>query len=161
MKDWFDSLQPREKQLLLSAAAIIALLVIYSLIWRPLVGKLEQTRAALVTERQNLNMIKTLQAQAKQLQASAQAKKGNALDGSLLKVVDSTRESAQLPAAKRIEPEGKNSIRIWIEEVPFDKLMMWIGRLQRQYHIEVSDLLIDKQKPGIVNAKIIFLGPAT
>ena len=160
MKEWFDSLQTRERQLLIAAGVIVGILILYSLIWRPFMSRLEQSRAALSTERQNLSMMKSLQLQATQLQSNANSKKSSVLGGSLLKVVDSTRQSAQLPNAKRIEPEGKNSIRIWIEDAPFDKLLMWIGRLQRQYYIEVTDLLVDKQKPGVVNAKLILQGPA-
>ena len=160
MKEWFDSLQPRERQLLITAGVILALLMIYTMLWRPFVAQIELSRMGIESEQKTLSMMKSLQVQAQQLQATSSRRTNKPIGGSIMKVVDSTRNSAQLPTAKRIEPEGQNSLRLWIDNAPFDKVIMWLGRLNRQYDINVTEIIVDKQnESGVVNVKMILTGP--
>ncbi|MCO6413706.1 MAG: type II secretion system protein M, partial [Thiogranum sp.] len=39
MKDWFLGLEPRERKLVTAGAVVLVLLLLYVLVWEPVVGK--------------------------------------------------------------------------------------------------------------------------
>jgi len=158
-RDWYNSLQSREKQLVTVAASVLIVLMLYLLIWSPLVGGLHAGRLGLKTAQSNLAWMKQAQKKVQALKATSGNSTKTLGGKSILSVVESTRGANQIPAFKRIEPEGNNGVRVWVDNAPFDKLILWIGRLERRYGVSVSDIIVDKQKePGMVNVKLIMAG---
>ena len=163
IKAWFNSLQSRERNLIISAGVILGIIMLYSLMWSPFVQSLQQLRMGVETAEDNLVWMKQAEQEVRQSKIGRGTRKPQSLQGrSLLGVVDQTRAKSQIPDAKRIEEEGKNGVRVTIENVPFDKLILWFGILQRQYGIEVADLIVDKQEnEGLVNVRLILQGPGS
>ncbi len=126
-------------------------------------GSVEQLRSGVATAEKNLIWMKQAQKEVKQSNSRRRIRKPRSLKGrSLLGVVDKTRATSQIPDAKRIEEEGNNGVRVSIENASFDKLILWFGLLQRQYGVDVTDLVVDKQDAkGIVNVRLIMQGPAS
>ncbi|MGD8742418.1 MAG: type II secretion system protein GspM, partial [Granulosicoccaceae bacterium] len=81
--------------------------------------------------------------------------------GSLLGVINSTARPVLKDAVlKRVEEDRANSVRVWIEAVAFDDLLLWLGDLQRGYGITASSLSAERLgKPGRVNARLILRAP--
>lgn len=163
LKEWFKNLQQREQQLVVIAAGAVGVLLFYSTLWSPFAGSVEKLRSSVVSAEKNLVWMKQAQNEVKQSSSRRGIRKPRSLNGrSLLGVIDKTRASSQIPDAKRIEEEGNNGVRVAIENVSFDKLILWFGLLQRQYGVAVTDLVVDKQNSkGIVNVRLIMQGPAT
>lgn len=56
---------------------------------------------------------------------------------------------------KRFEPFGDGGLRVWLDTVPFNDMLLWLVQLQDEFGIEVQQISIDRDKGnGTVNAKL-------
>jgi general secretion pathway protein M len=157
MKEWWESKTPQEQMAMMIGAGAILLLLIYLLMWRPLVQSVEE-KALLVDSQQvtlkwmqdNLDLVKSLRRQ--------QRGRGASSNEALLTLVDRTAKKIQLrQQIQRIKPQGDKAVQLWIEQAPFDTIIKWLGQLTDTHAIEIDSLTIDKQdKPGLVNARLVL-----
>jgi general secretion pathway protein M len=160
MKDWFAGLEPRERQLVTGGGVVLLVLLLYLMIWAPIAGNYQALNEGVSEQRKTLAWMKQAAAELKLLQRSGPTTQG--LGGrSLLSVVDQSARSGGLgPAIKRIEPEGGKSVKVWLEGVAFDPMILWLGKITRTYQIETSIITIEPQGGGRVNARLTLLDPA-
>ncbi|MCU7935532.1 MAG: type II secretion system protein M [Candidatus Thiodiazotropha sp. (ex Dulcina madagascariensis)] len=157
MKQWWQSKTQQEHMALILGAATVLILLLYLLLWRPFTQSLE-TKALLVKSQQttlnwmqdNLGLVQRLRSQQK---GSA-----GASNEALLTVVDRTAKKIRLrQQIQRIKPQGDKAVQLWVEQAPFDTLMLWLSQLTQAYGIEIESLNIDRQeKPGLVNARLVL-----
>ncbi|MCY4154410.1 MAG: type II secretion system protein M [Gammaproteobacteria bacterium] len=58
---------------------------------------------------------------------------------------------------KRFVPQENAELRVWLEDVSFDKLILWLDSLRRTHNIRVRQITVSRQNlPGLVNAVIVF-----
>jgi general secretion pathway protein M len=155
MKDWFNSLAPRERTMVSVAAVVILLALGYVAAWNPLSSRVARLEKS-VEERQAVKQwMEQAAVEANQLRSTAGAGGGDE-HRSLLAVVDQTAKQSQLaPAVKRIEPEGQELVRVSLERASFDDLVLWLGSLQRTFGVRVADISIERQaETGRVNARL-------
>ena len=63
---------------------------------------------------------------------------------------------------KRVEEERQHTVRVWIEQVAFDQLIVWLDSLQRKYAITTASLVVERlDQPGRVNVRLILDRPKT
>jgi len=161
MKDWFLGLETRERQLVSGGAAVLLLLLLYVMIWEPLAGEYSALRESVAQQKQNLVWMQQAAAKIKTLQRSGGGKARGLGGRSLLAVVDQSARSGGLgPAIKRIEPDGSKGVKIWLEGVAFDPMILWLGKLTRTYQVETSIITIEPQGEGRVNARLTLLEPS-
>lgn len=74
----------------------------------------------------------------------------------MLATVDRTVTQANLKSTvKRIEPEGSNKARLWMEEGSFDRMVAWLVDLQRSQGVAIEEIRVDaKADDGTVNARL-------
>jgi general secretion pathway protein M len=160
IKKLLADMQPRERQLVIAAAALLVLFIAYLLLWQPYGGKrLQALRDNVAEQRATLAWMQQAALRAQQLRGGgAQAGSGQ----SLMTVVDQTAKKNDLSAAmKRIEPAGDHSVRVWIEQASFDTLASWLNELNRSYSVHVQLITMDREAgPGRVNARITLEGGA-
>ena len=155
MKDWFETLQPRERVMIVLGGAIAVLILIWSFAWMPL-------RSA------NLNLDATLAekysllAEVSRLQPSG-APSGPAATSaeSLVLIVDQTHRAHGLGGTlSRNQPDGENGIRVAFQRVPFAQLVSWLGALRQGHGIVVVTANLDgTQQPGLLNATLVLRRP--
>ncbi len=157
IQKFLADMQPRERQLVVAAAALLVFFIAYLLLWQPFGGQRLQARRGKVTEqRATLAWMQQAAARAQQLRGGVQAGRGQ----SLMTVVDQTAKNNNLRAAvKRIEPAGEHSVRVWIEQASFDTLASWLDELNRSHGVHVQLITLDREAgPGRVNARITLEG---
>lgn len=159
MKDIIDNLQqallqltPRERLIVLLGSVFVITTLLYSLAWQPLTRQHAQSQAALARARATATRIEEAAAL---VRGSAN---GRQLDRStsLLTAVDQTSRSATLgKAPSRVQPEGDKEVKIWIDDVPFDNVLRWLGELQNRYAIHADSTEIERgSAPGLVNIRL-------
>jgi len=160
VKDWFLGLEPRERRLVTAGGVVLALLLVYLVVWEPLAARYRQLQDSVAQQRETLAWMQQAAAQVKALQRSVPGG-GRGLAGrSLLSVVDQSARAGGLGAAlKRLEPDASKGVKVWLEGVSFDQMILWLGNLSRQYQVEVASLSIEPQGAGRVNARITLLEP--
>ena len=74
----------------------------------------------------------------------------------LLQVISTSAEASNLKLS-RLQPEGSNQTRIWLNETEFTALTHWLSDLVLQSGLTITSISIDKtSRPGIVNAQCLL-----
>lgn len=163
MKAWWQQLAARERRWVTLGGGALALILIYSLAWQPLVRyhALMQQRAA--EQAELLAWMQQTALEVERLRAAA----GGVMPvsaQSLLAQVDASAKAAGLGAAlKRVEPEGVNTVRVWLEQAPFDATVLWLERLKREQGARITSVVVERvaaAPAGAVNVRIALEGSA-
>jgi general secretion pathway protein M len=158
MKDWFAGLEPRERLLLGGGGGVLLVLLLYLMIWEPMAGSYQTLKGGVAEQKKTLVWMKQAAAELKLLQRGGSSTARGLGGRSLLAVVDQSARSGGLgPAIKRIEPEGRKGVKVWLEGVAFDPMILWLGKITRTYQIETSIITIEPQGGGRVNARLTLL----
>ena len=156
MKDWFYSLEDRERLFVSIGALIVAVALIYGFAWAPLDKKHTEATASVSDWQRSLAELRPLKG------AMSQASRGtspdNASQRSPIIIVDQTLRSRGLEQyRKRSQPTSSNGIRVEFEDVAFDELVIWLGDLSGQYQMTVQAGSLsagNRSGPGRINATL-------
>lgn len=156
----FENLNARERYMVIAAAVIVGLFLLYVAIWLPAHARVERMEKSVQEQRQLLQWMKTASAEAVKLRTAHNISGAPKTGSSLLALVDQTAKSRKLgPALKRIEPKGEGSVRVQLENAVFDDMITWLDSLQRSYGVTVDTVTLDKQDaPGKVTVNLILKG---
>lgn len=155
MRDWFESLEPRERLFVSIGAAIVAIALLWGLIWAPLDRGHRELQQRVSTWERSLADIRPLASMPQPQSGSRPASTAGGAQSPVV-IVDSTLRSHGLGQPKRSQPTP-NGIRVEFENVAFDKLVVWLGDLSQQYGMEVQagSLSADtSENPGRINATL-------
>ena len=156
MKAWLYSLDSRERMMLVAGVGLLVLFLLYILVWSPIHSGYNSLRSTVDEQHTTaLWMQESAQTLARLKRSSGRA--GQGLGGrSLLSVADSTARAGGLGAAlKRVEPEGSDSVRVWLDGAPFDVLVKWLGTLSTNFGINAETVTLERSSTaGRVNARL-------
>ncbi|MEM7304078.1 MAG: type II secretion system protein M [Pseudomonadota bacterium] len=158
LKAWWQNLQTREQQLVMYGGIAVIILMFYTLAWSPLVNARDIKSMQVENNQELLSWMKTKSAEVKQLRLSNPQALRSDSNRSLLAIVDSLANQLGLRSAiRQIEPNGQDSVSIWMDEIEFDALITMIGQLEKRSNIVVSEASVNKlDQPGFVQARIQF-----
>lgn len=147
-----QQLAPRERVIVAAGAAMLVLVLIYLLAWEPLIEANRQRSEALERAR----MLATRIEQAAVLVRSQDSGRSVDRDTSLVAVIDRTSRSPVLgKPPSRVQPEGDNEVKVWIEDVPFNNLLRWLQDLETRYGIGATTAEVERgARPGAVSARL-------
>ena len=151
---WWSSLAERERRIVGGGGVALALIVLYTGLYEPLVEARRERSADLQAARAVAVQLERL--------AVAVPRGGTATAGagqSLLAIVDQSRKASAIDKPpSRLQPEGENTVRIWLEDVPFDPLVRWLGDLHVRYGVRVEAADIQRESgPGLVNVRLTLV----
>ena len=157
MNDWFESLEMRERLFVVVGAVIVAVALIYGLVWAPLDQKHTLLKSDVENWQRSLTELQPLRlAQPAGNQARPGENSGSQM--SPIIIVDQTLRSRGLERYRqRSQPTASNGIRVEFENVAFDELVLWLGDLSDQYEMHVQAGSFGKTSqvgPGRVNATL-------
>lgn len=157
MKDWFDSLDARERQFVGIGAVVAVISLLYGLGWAPLEKKVTALKADAENWERSLAELRPLRAAAGNGQISVSTSSAGSQQSPII-IVDQTLRSRGLDRYRqRSQPTGSNGIRVEFENVAFDELVLWLGDLGDQYsmHVQSGSFSVGPQvSPGRVNASV-------
>lgn len=156
MKDWFDTLEPREQLSVLVAAVFVGFAVLYFGLWTPLANRQANLASSVTVWERSLAELRPLKSAVRN--AGSSARPGAGAGQSLVVIVDSTVTGHNLSTAlQRSQPTGANGIRVEFQEAAFDDLVRWLGDLSSRYGMQVqsANFSVSTQNiPGRVNASL-------
>lgn len=156
LRAWWSGLADKERRAVAAGTAVLALVFLYAAAWQPLLKARHKRETALADAR-------AVATQLEQLAGEAQRRRGGGATlgagQSLLAVVDQSRKTSGITKTpSRLEPEGDTTVRIWLEDVPFDALVRWLNDLQTRYGVRVDNADIERESgPGLVNARLTLM----
>jgi len=151
VREWFDNLSERERNLVYAAGALVGVALVYLVLVLPF-----QTSGKRMASRVQQKTADLAWMQASAPQAMAAAGVAQAGGGeSLVVLVDRTAREAGLGASLRDQsPDGNNGLRLQIEGASFDTLVTWLASLQQQHGVSIESATIGAASPGLVNAML-------
>jgi len=151
VRAWFDSLQPRERWIVLGGAAAALVIILWAGVLRPLGTGTETLRGAVDTKQKLLIDLGRLEA--------TQSPTGPngvppGADQTLVVIVDNTAQSHGLTLS-RTRPNGPSGIDVTFQGASFDVLVSWLVTLHDTYAVDVeSASLTSARVQGLVNGQL-------
>jgi general secretion pathway protein M len=151
VRDWYDNLSERERNLVHVAGALVGVALLYLVLVLPLQTSGKKMASRVEQKTADLAWMRASAPQAMAAAGAAQAGGGE----SLVVLVDRTAREAGLGAALRDQsPDGSNGLRLQIEGASFDTLVTWLANLQQQYGVSIESATVGAAAPGLVNATL-------
>jgi general secretion pathway protein M len=147
MKAWFNSLQPRERLIVLGGIAAVLLVAAWFGVMR-LHAQTEVLRDAVAAKQRMLVDLTRVDTRP----AAPQGGQGN--NQTLVVVIDGTAREHGIALTTR-RPDGPDGVQVAFSNVPFDMLLEWLVALDKQSSVTVesASFTTAKQK-GIVNGQL-------
>ena len=150
LRNWWYTLPSRQQVLVLVMLALLVLWVMVQLVWRPMAAQSQSLRARNVESRDTLVWMQGATTEVRQLQAVGGAATG-ASNAPLSGQINSAAQRAGL-LINRLQPAGANEARVWIEDAPYDKVMILLNLLESEAGIKTRSLTLNSgRQPGLVN----------
>ncbi len=158
MKTWFNGLEANERRMLMVAAPLLLAMLFYVGAWEPLNDTVDSLRVSTAEQQSLLAWMHSAAREVKQLRARSTQRAKPASGGSLLSLVDRTAKSGRLgPALKRVQPDGDDKVRVWLESASFDDMVRWLIVLQNRHGVRVvSSVFQALEETGRVDARLVF-----
>ncbi len=155
MMEWWQAREPRERMALLVALAVILATLGYSLLWRPLNEDLARQRHRAEVQRETLAWMQQAAQQVKALQRQPQSRRASSR--SLLSEAERAAAQTGLKGRlKQLNPEGRDKLRVTVQDAAFDDFIQWLGRLQ-QAGITASSLTLSRIDDGpTIQARLLL-----
>lgn len=141
---WWGARTPRERRLLIALSGTAVLVLLIAGIYRPL----SDARARAVAD------IQTYEVLSAQLRiAGPELARLRAIDRSASPTLVTSSASSFGLTLSRVEP-GEGGVRVSLQAADFTRLMQWLVQLESTSTLRVSEIRIDRQSAGLVNARI-------
>jgi general secretion pathway protein M len=157
MKDWLDTLAPRERIMVLAGAVVVVIALLWLLVWKPLDSRHDALRTSVADWETGLAQLQRVA----ELRGSGSAAGGASnlgADQTPVIIVDTTLRARGLSGAlRRSQPTTSTGIRVEFENVAFNSLVLWLGDLSTRYGMDVQagSLSVPAQAdPGRINATL-------
>lgn len=160
MRDWFESLAPRERTLVLGGGVLLILILFWALVLQPLSSRVGQLSERVESKRSTLSWMSVA---ATEIAAAGEIAAGAGdPDQSLVVVIDRTaRQSGLGQSITRNQPVGEDGIRVRMEGAPFDTVVDWLGQLQSGYGLSLESATFERASAnGTVTASITLRQPS-
>ena len=157
MKDWWENLQTRERYMVLAAAVLVSMAILYFAIWSPIASSRDAKQNRVEAKRDTVVWMSQKKQEVEHLKRINPNMFNKATDGrSLLAIVDTgAKQMGIRPAITRIEPKGEDSVHLYVEDIAFDYLVVLLGELERRNNIEVADASFNRSDQiGKVTGKV-------
>lgn len=137
MREWFESLEARERVFVLAATVVLVFAVLYLGIWMPLDRGQKSLSLSVDNWTIALTELRPLQAQL-QNSGSGQMQLADRNQSLVVIIDNSLRERGLYNSLQRSQPTTSNGIRVEFENVAFDDLVLWLGDLSTRYDLQLQ-----------------------
>jgi len=152
--DRWEELNNRE-QLIVSALGVTVILAFFMvLIYLPLMKQRDQAQ---ITYESRVALLTWMNSVAPQVKGQGSDESSPSAQSMMNEV--NQRAAAYQLTLERVQPEGVNKLRVWIETGSFDSIMRWLTELQEESGIVASSVSFDAESaPGVISAKVVLQG---
>lgn len=154
MREYWQNLSAREKNLLLGLVGFIVLLLLYFVVYNPIASYMSDFRAQVAYQKQ---LAQWLQNSAKTIQTIPAIQNNPSTNQNLATTIaTSINKFALKEYLLNLKTETNKSILLQFQNVPFDNLLRYITYLWQSEQIKTSAIeVIATKSPGIVNVALI------
>ena len=157
MKNWYNSLNPRERNLVFYGSIIATLLVIGLFIVQPLMDENKKLNKAIASQKSALKNMQKQSFQVKQLQQQGSSKSGASSNKSPQQKVETALQTLRLkPALERMQSQGSSGVRIILKNADADRTMRLLSDLETKHGLLIDKLTVNtnNKESGFIDARI-------
>jgi len=156
MREWLEGLDSQERLLVMAGAALLVVFLVFVLVWLPVRSGYSNIKTSVAEQRDTAAWMQRSVQQLAELKRSGGTAPAGLGGRSLLAVTDSTARAGGLgDALKRVEPEGRDNVRVWLDGASFDVLVKWLATLGSTHGIQVDSATLERtETAGRVNARL-------
>jgi general secretion pathway protein M len=138
MMTWFAGLSTRERAMVGVAIGFVLVAVIWFAALQPLMERRALLERGIAAQE---SLLEWMQAQRPATANGSAASPGE----SLFALVDrSARATVLAESVQRIQPDGRDAVRVWLEAASFDALVSWIAQLDAAHGVGVTMLAVER-----------------
>lgn len=148
MKDWWDTLQSRERYMVLIAAVLVSIAILYLAIWSPIAASRDTKQKRVDAKRDTVVWMSQKKQEVEHLKRiNPNMFKRSTDSRSILAIVDTgAKQMGIRPAITRIDPKGEDEVQLTMENIAFDYLVVLLGELDRRNSIQVADASFNRSE---------------
>ena len=149
---WYRSLARREQLAVAVLGTVLALMLVYQLVWAPVLDSRERAVSNYLARERVLNWIQDNADMVRQARSS-QSDRPQTYQGDWISVINASASGAGL-TLRGFTPEGNSAARVQLEQQEFARIIAWLQTLEQQQGIRASAVEIStSQTPGMVNVR--------
>ena len=153
-KEWYNGLEQTEKQLVQAASILLALLILYFALIKPLGDSVDSLQQQVKSRQSSVEQWKSNMP----LLVKSRKSGGNSnATQSLSNVITSSSRRYQLRVS-RVQEKNPNEMQVWFDKVPFNNFLRWVAELENKYQVTVDSVNVrSKDRDGLSSIDIKIL----
>lgn len=156
IKQYLDQLNERERRAVIVAAIALLIFIPYQFIWAPFHDSMVSLEKRVERQQKDLLWMRGRVTEAHELTRAASGANSNAQP--VYGVIESSARQ-RFGNGIRVSQEGKGGVRVMINDISFDDLMLWLDNLNYRQHVNIKEFVVKRQPAsGRVNANILIEG---
>ena len=153
LNHYYSALSEKDQKALKLLALFCGPLLLYFVILKPGYSYYNEAKENYLESSELLTWIE----QNKPKVQTTQGPKSNSQELPLSQYISTTAETKKI-SITRLQPQGDQGVRIWMNEVSFSSLMEYLSELSNN-GLTISSITVDKTtNPGVVNAQCLIIG---
>jgi len=154
-QQWLDTLQQREKYIVIGGSIALIFILFYLIIWEPITSNYEQQKLKLDSQSQLYSWMKNASSEISSIKAAGGSLTSRFKNQSISSLADrSARTTGVKSFITKIE-QSKSGVKVIMKSASFDLIINWLSDLENKYGISSSNIKVEQAKePGSVDAYI-------
>lgn len=151
MKEWYEGLNQREQVSLLVLGIVLALYLLYALLWSPLADERDELIVQNSNAAQSLQRVDAMVSEIMRLRDEGGP---NIARRNLTALVNQSTARHSLEVSRQ-QPNSRGGIQVRLENAAFDDLVAWLDQLENREGVLVTEVAITQTgNSGRVNATV-------
>lgn len=157
MRDRFNNLNLREKQIISLGLFILIIALIYFLLWSPLDSAVTALRTQIRSDQGLLTWMQNADQQIRSLEKIETVAPSSSQRSLLGILQNAINETPLAKNVKQLHQMDVDSVQMVFENVNFDELMTWLIHMTKQENLMITQMIITPMnRSGLVHADLIL-----
>ncbi len=155
MKNWYNTLAPRERALVLYGGVISIVLLFWMLVAKPLYNNHQKLNKVISSQKTTLEKMQKQSILIKQLQGQNTKPKTSGT-GNPQQLLERSLQTWRLkPQLERMQSQGANGVTLSLKNANADRVMRFLYELENKYALSIEKLIINnKKKSGFADVRL-------
>ncbi|HAU1150604.1 TPA: type II secretion system protein M [Legionella pneumophila] len=153
MKTYLNTLNDREKWMVIIASISLLIYGYYLLLYAPLSNQVNQKSTQLIEKTETLEWMKQVRMQKRS------AKRKESVDNNQLLTIlaSQLKNNKTLKFPYQLQQTGSGDIQLTFDAVPFQNFIQWLAKINELYSINIKQFDVEKTStPGVTRLMIIL-----
>lgn len=150
----YEMMPSRDRAALKILGVVLVLVLLYFVLWQPAYSYKKEAETFLQQQKDLLALVVENKTDLASLNSNSRSGSVSLNSQQLVSSVTNLAKQTGV-VLKRFEPSGEKEIKIWVEDVPFDKVMTWLTTMKRTLNIKVDQISVDRSEAsGLISARL-------